>query len=184
MPPVGQRRVAGGVRITPESRRQPSRSPCPKCATKRLMLRMAPTTSQIIGVRCTFRPDALKQASLESDTRRLDVCQDHLLLPHHANHRRTGVDHIEFTGRCAAQVDYSALSIRTTVCDANHDRLAVVMVSDQHPSSKRQCAMGGGKPVWAGDLSACRSSAAVERGAPRFSVNRRGGYRHQNDGNR
>jgi hypothetical protein len=54
------------------------------------------------------------------------------LLLHHANHRRTGVDHIEFTCRCTAQVDDSA------VCDANQDRLAVVIVSDQHPSAKRQ----------------------------------------------
>jgi hypothetical protein len=39
------------------------------------------------------------------------------LLPHHANHRRTGVDHVEFTRRCTAQVDDSAPTrsvIRTT----------------------------------------------------------------------
>lgn len=107
-----------------------------------------------------------------------------LLLLHHANHRRTGIDHIEFTCRCTAQVDDSAPTIRTTVCDANQDRLAVVMVSDQHPGAKRQRAVGGGKSVGAGDLAACRASAAVERGATRFSVNWRDGYRHQNDGKR
>ncbi len=106
------------------------------------------------------------------------------LLLHYANHRRTGLDHIEFTCRCTAQVDDSAPTIRTTVCDANQDRLAVVMVSDQHPGAKRQRAVGGGKSVGAGDLAACRASAAVERGATRFSVNWRDGYRHQNDGKR
>jgi hypothetical protein len=30
-----------------------------------------------------------------------------------------------------------------------------VIVSDQHPSAKRQRAVGGRKSVWSGDLAAC-----------------------------
>jgi hypothetical protein len=49
-------------------------------------------------------------------------------LTHHAHQGCAAVDHIEFTRGSMAHVDDAATAIRTTVCYAHDDRLAVVMV--------------------------------------------------------
>jgi hypothetical protein len=99
------------------------------------------------------------------------------LLPLDANHYCTGANHIEFNRCGAAHVDDSTTAIRATIYDAHDYCLEVVMVSDPHLRSKRQCAMGGGKSVWAGSFAAGGAPAAIERCATRFSVNVTDRYR-------
>jgi Virulence factor BrkB len=99
------------------------------------------------------------------------------LSPLDADHYGTGANHIEFNRCGAAHVDDSTTAIRATIYDTHDYCLAVVMVSDPHLRSKRQCAMGGGKPVWAGSFSAGGAPAAIERCATRFSVNVTDRYR-------
>src|SRR6476660_703512 len=100
-------------------------------------------------------------------------CPSCHLLPHDADHYRTGANHIEFNGCGAAHVDYATSTIRATIYNTDDYCLAVVMVSDPHLRSKRQCAMGGGKSVWAGSFAAGGAPAVIKRCATRFSVNGR-----------
>jgi hypothetical protein len=93
-------------------------------------------------------------------------------LPLDADHYRTGANHIEFNRCGAAHVDHATTAIGATIYNTHDNRLAIVTVSDPHLRSKRQCAMGGGKSVWAGSFAAGGAATAIERRATRFSVNR------------
>ena len=59
-----------------------------------------------------------------------------------------------------------------TIYNTHDNGPAVVMIGDPHLRPERQCAMGGGKVVWAGSFAAGGAPTAIERGATRFSVNR------------
>src|SRR6476660_9151791 len=111
--------------------------------------------------------------------RRGPRCPSRQLSPLDADHYGTGANHIEFNRCGAAHVDDSTTAIRATIYNTHDYCLAVVMVSDPHLRSKRQCAMGGGKSVWAGSFVDYGAPAAIERGATRFSVNRADRYRRK-----
>lgn len=104
-----------------------------------------------------------------------------VLLPLDADDCRTGANHIEFACRCLAQVDYPATTVGTAVNYAHDDRLTVAVVCYSDRGTERQCPMGGGKPVWAGNLAACRMTTVVECSATGFSVNRKDHYAQKHD---
>src|SRR5450759_4737960 len=93
------------------------------------------------------------------------------LLPLNADHRGTGTDHIEFVCRSTAQVDDATTAIWPAIHYPHNDRLAIMSIGHPHHRSKRQGAMGGGKPVGAGAFAACGATTAIKRRTPRFGVN-------------
>jgi hypothetical protein len=74
------------------------------------------------------------------------------LLPLNTHDCRTGADHIEFACRSTAQVDNATTAIRPAIHYAHNNRLAVVMVGDEHPGAKRQGAVRRSKPDARGPL--------------------------------
>jgi hypothetical protein len=103
------------------------------------------------------------------------------LLSHDADHGRARLDHIEFVPRRTAYVDDAPTAVRTAIGDAYNDCLAVAHVCNQHLGAKRQRAVSGREPGWAGYFPARGSSSAIECSHTAFGMDRTGGCRRQND---